>query len=230
MSATRLSAVADGVWSIDASVRFLGHVLPARSTVVRLSSGGLLVYSPVSLSAGLRDEIDRLGPVAAIVAPNTYHHLHFGEWADAYPEVRTYAAQGLGKKRPELRIDEELGDAPPEAWREDLDQLWFRGVPMLNEIVLLHRASRTLIVCDLAFHIFEVEGPLGSLVLRANDMWRRFGPSRTLRMLLRANRRASREGLAAIDAWDFDRVIPAHGEIIESGGPDAMRRAFQFLS
>lgn len=94
---------------------------------------------------------------------------------------------------------------------------------------MLHRASRTLIVCDLAFHIHEAEGPLGSFVLRANDMWRRFGPSRTLRLLLRMNRRASREGLAAIDAWDFDRVIPAHGDVLEGGGKDAMRRAFQFL-
>jgi hypothetical protein len=229
MSATEATAVADGLWSIDGSVRFLGHRLPARATVVRLADGSLLVYSPVSLSHELRAEVERLGPVTAIVAPNTYHHLHFEEWADAFPEARTYAAQGLRKKRPALRIDEELGNAPPEAWRGDLEQLWFRGIPVLNEIVLLHCASRTLIVCDLAFHIHEVDGPLGSLVLRANDMWRRFGPSRTLRLLLRANRRASREGLAAIDAWDYDRVIPAHGEIVETGGREAMRRAFAFL-
>ena len=229
MSATRLDAVTDGIWSVDATTRFLGHVLPVRSTIVRLSSGGLWVYSPVSFSAGLREELESLGPVSAIVAPNSYHHLHFGEWADAYPDARTYAAPGLRKKRPELRIDEDLGDVPPEAWQGDLDTLRFRGLPVLNEIVMLHRASRTLIVCDLAFHIHEVEGPLGSFVLRANDMWRRFGPSRTLRLLLRANRRASREGLAAIDAWDFDRVIPAHGDVLESGGKDSMRRAFQFL-
>jgi len=229
MSETRLSAVTDGIWSVDASVRFMGHVLPARSTIVRLSSGGLLVYSPAPLSAGLRDELARVGPVSAIVAPNCYHHLHFGEWADAFPNVRTYGAPGLRKKCPELRIDEDLADAPAEAWQGDLDQLWFRGLPVLNEIVMLHRASRTLIVCDLAFHIHEVEGPIGSAVLRLNDMWRRFGPSRTVRLLLRAHRRASREGLAAIDSWDFDRVIPAHGDVLESGGKEAMRRAFRFL-
>ena len=229
MSGTRLSAVTDGIWSVEGTVRFMGHLLPARSTIVRLSSGGLLVYSPVSPSAGLRDEIERLGPVSALVAPNRYHHLHFGQWADAYPEVRTYGAPGLRKKRSELRIDEDLADAPAESWKADLDQLWSRGLPVLNEIVMLHRASRTLIVCDLVFHIHEVEGPIGSVVLRLNDMWRRFGPSRTLRLLLRANRRATREGLEAIDAWDFDRVIPAHGDILESGGKDAMRKAFRFL-
>ena len=29
--------------------------------------------------------------------------------------------------------------------------------------------------------------------------------------------------------WDFDRVIMAHGEVLESGGREAMRTAFAWL-
>ena len=38
-------------------------------SVVRLRDGGLLVHSPLSLGQATREEIDALGPVRALAAP-----------------------------------------------------------------------------------------------------------------------------------------------------------------
>jgi hypothetical protein len=37
------------------------------------------------------------------------------------------------------------------------------------------------------------------------------------------------EALERIPAWDFDRVVIAHGEVLESGEPDALRAGNAWL-
>ncbi|MCG7533934.1 DUF4336 domain-containing protein [Pseudoalteromonas sp. OOF1S-7] len=46
-----------------------------RMTIVRLPCGGLWVHSPICLTPGLREQVDALGPVTYLVAPNHLHHL-----------------------------------------------------------------------------------------------------------------------------------------------------------
>jgi hypothetical protein len=43
------------------------------------------------------------------------------------------------------------------------------------------------------------------------------------------DRRATREALDRVLAWDFDRVTVTHGEVLESGGHEALRRAWAWL-
>ena len=56
----------------------------------------------------------------------------------------------------------------------------------------------------------------------------RFGPSRLDPLLIR-DRRAARQSLEHILAWDFDRVVIAHGEVLEAGGPAALRAGYDWL-
>ena len=56
----------------------------------------------------------------------------------------------------------------------------------------------------------------------------RLGPS-TLDPLLIRDRRAARESLERILAWDFDRIIVSHGEVLESGGHEILRRGYSWL-
>jgi hypothetical protein len=41
---------------------------------IRLSGGSLFVWSPVALTEDLRAEVDALGEVRYLVAPNSLHH------------------------------------------------------------------------------------------------------------------------------------------------------------
>ena len=197
-------------------------------TVMRLSDGSLFLHSPVSIDPRLRAELDSLGAVRYAVAPNRFHHLYAGEVAKAYPEARLWLAPGVERKRPDLEFVGVLGDEAPEEWREEVDQVFFRGRPFENEVTFLHRPSRTLVLCDLAFN-FGPHAPFRTrLLMRLVGGYGRFGPTRLDPLLIR-DRPAARQSFERILAWDFDRVVIAHGEVLEAGGPAALRAAYDWL-
>jgi hypothetical protein len=51
---------------------------------------------------------------------------------------------------------------------------------------------------------------------------------RIFRRIIR-DRSALRNSIDQILRWDFDRIIVTHGEVLESGGPRALREAYVFL-
>jgi hypothetical protein len=121
-----------------------------------------------------------------------------------------------------------LGDDPPVEWRDEVDQVFFRGRPYENEVVFLHRASRTLLLCDLAFNFGPRAAFRTRVLMKLLRSYGRFGPSRLDPLLIR-DREAARASLERILAWDFDRVVVAHGEVLESGGREALRRGYSWL-
>ena len=54
--------------------------LPIRMTVVRLSSGDILMHSPTRFDARLKAEIEAHGPIRHLVAPNIAHWSFLAEW------------------------------------------------------------------------------------------------------------------------------------------------------
>jgi hypothetical protein len=216
------------LWVEERSQRFYGLEVGTRMTVMRLADGSLLLHSPVVLDPTLRAELDALGPVRFAVAPNRVHHLYAGGVAEAYPGARLWVGPGVERKRPDLPFEEVLGDEAPEPWRAQVDQVFFRGRPYENEVVFHHRESRTLILCDLAFNFRKGTHPLTRLLMRASGSYGRFGPSRLDPLLIR-DRKAARASLESILAWDFDRVVVAHGDVLESGGREALRRGYAWL-
>lgn len=216
------------IWVVERPQRFFGLEVGARMTVLRLAGGSLLLHSPVALDAALRRELDAIGAVRFVVAPNRFHHLHAGDVARAYPQVRLWVAGGVEQKRPDLATAGVLEDQPPEEWQGEVDQLCFRGRPLENEVVFLHRASRTLLLCDLAFNFGPAAPPFTRLVMRLLGGYGRFRPTRIDPLLIR-DRDAARQSLERILAWDFDRIIVAHGEVLEHSGPAALRKGYAWL-
>ncbi|MGA0601402.1 DUF4336 domain-containing protein [Caulobacter sp. KR2-114] len=140
----------DALWVAEGEiVSFFGAAYPTRCAVVRLADGGLWIWSPVKLTAELRQAVDRLGPVRHLVSPNKLHHLYLAEWQTAFPEARLWGPRSTISKRPDLPFQPALEGDPPAEWLADIDQAWFRGSFAMDEIVFLHRASATVIVADL---------------------------------------------------------------------------------
>jgi len=216
------------IWVVERPQTFYGLPVGTRMTVIRLSGGRLLLHSPVALDAALRAELDAVGRVCYAVAPNRVHHLYAGEVARIYPEARLWVAPGLERKRPDLVFEAVLGDAPPAEWREEVGQVFFRGRPYENEVAFFHRASRTLLLCDLAFHFGPRAAAPTRWLMKLLRSYGRFGPSRLDPWLIR-DRVAARASLERILAWDFDRVVVAHGEVLESGGREALRAGYSWL-
>ena len=223
-----LRALAPDLWVADRAQTFYGLPVGTRMTVIRLADGSLLLHSPVELDAGLRGELDAVGRVRYAVAPNRVHHLYAGRVATSYPDVRLWVGPGVEKKRPDLAYVAVLGDEPPAEWRGQVDQAFFAGRPYENEVTFFHRASRTLILCDLAFNLREGTAFVTRWLMKSIRSYGHFGPS-TLDPWLIKDRAAARASLERILAWDFDRVIVAHGDVLETGGHDQLARGYRWL-
>lgn len=223
-----LRRLADGVWVAERPQRFYGLPVGARMTVIRLDDGRLLLHSPLPLDAALRAELDALGPVAYAVAPNRVHHLYAGGVAGAYPGTRLWVAPGLPEKRPDLVHEAVLGDDAPAEWRGQLEQVFFRGRPYENEVAFFHRASRTLVLCDLAFNFGPRDALSTRVLMKLLRSYGKLGPSKLDPLLIR-DRALARASLERILAWDFDRVIVAHGDVQESGGYPLIRDGYAWL-
>jgi hypothetical protein len=227
MTAKGLRELDENLWVAERPLRFGGLEVGTRMTAIRLRDGAIFLHSPVELDQEIRGSLEELGSVRYVVAPNRFHHLWAGDVRAAYPEAELFLAPGLADKRPDLVPHHALGDEPPEGWVDQIDQLLFRGFPLANEAVFLHRASRSLILCDLAFN-FGAEDPwLPRLVIRILGGGG-FGPTLMERLLIR-DRPAARASLERILEWDFDRVIVAHGRVLESGGREALRAGYRWL-
>lgn len=86
------------------SVQGLGGVYIARTGrlhcfALRLRDGGLCLYSPVSgMSADTRDQLESMGGVTAILAPNHYHNKGLQEHVDAFPEASLVCATAADQR------------------------------------------------------------------------------------------------------------------------------------
>lgn len=218
---------ADRLWTYAEPLQFLGCEIGRIMTVIRLSSGGLFVHSPAELTPDLEAALAALGDVRFVAPASKLHgHCHMDGYAAAFPEAELLAAPGLAARRPDLAFDGLLGDAPDPRWAPDLDQVAILGNRWLTELAFFHRSSRTLLLGDVGFHIGAGSPLRTRLVARLLGVYRRVGPTVTYRATLE-NEAAFRRSIRDVLAWDFDRVIPGHGEIIESDGKRAVLEGFE---
>ena len=59
-----LESIGPDIWVVNGTeIKFLGLLLGTRSTIIRLEDGAVWMHSPISYSAHLAREIERIGPV-----------------------------------------------------------------------------------------------------------------------------------------------------------------------
>ena len=95
----------------------------------------------------------------------------------------------------------------------------------MQEVVFFHAASRTLIVADLCEHFGPWSPRLTRLVARLGNMYGKARMPPDWQLSFR-DREATRASFQRILAWDFDRVILAHGENLEQDAKEVVARAW----
>lgn len=235
-----LKPVAQDVWIVDGpicqmSVGPTSFPFPTRMTIVRLGTGELFVHSPIEFDPELSRVIEELGPVTHLVSPNRLHYAFIADWKAHYPQATAWASPGVRSRAASQKIDvafdRELGDAPEEAWSDDLDQLRFRGSRVVDEIVFFHRASRTLILTDLIenFELHRVPTKYRLLMRLAGIADPDGKTPIDFRLTFFGNKDEARESARQLIAFDPERVIIAHGRWYEQDGTAELRRAFRWL-
>ena len=211
-------------------VSFHGFPYPTRMAVVRRRDGSLWVWSPISLTPELADQVRSLGPVRDIVTPNKLHHLFLREWAEQWPDARLHAPPGLARKKPMLHFHAELQDAPDPSWSADIDQVVFRGSFALEEVMFFHRDSRTAIVGDLIqrFPASSVSGWKGAVMRWCGLVGERGGTPPDWRASF-LRRGPARDARRKVLDWNPQRLLIAHGMCAQSGATQIIAAALRWI-
>jgi len=218
-----LDLIAPGIWHAKRGFTVGGLAMTARMTVVQLADGGLWLHSPILIDDQLRAELDAIGPVRYVVAPNKAHHLFVNKCLALYPQAHVFGAPGLEEKRPELAMTM-LAPTAPLAWAGQIDQVFMAGIPLLNETVFFHTASGTAIFTDVCQ---MWTGPLGwkeTLFARLTGVRNTLTVPRTIRFLVK-DKTVARTSALQVLAWPVQRVVVSHNSVVEGGAQAALKRA-----
>jgi Domain of unknown function (DUF4336) len=223
----RLVTVADGVWAVKSPLRYLGVLeMGTRMTILR-AGDGLVLHSPIAIDDELKREIDALGNVRFIVASNAYHHLFAGHAAKAWPDAKVLAPRSLRKKRKDLRIDEDLENGAPSAWKGDVQAFTIHG-SMLEETVLYHAPAKTIVASDLLENFTHVDHWFTKQYLKLGGIYGKPGWHPLLRFVYR-DRKAAKADIEKLLDLDVENIVIAHGDIVTTRPKETMREALAFL-
>jgi hypothetical protein len=222
-----LRSIERDLYVAEQPLRFFGVPVGARMTVIKLASGGVLLYSPIAATDELKAEIEALGPVRVLVAPNRWHHLFVAGWQAIAPGAETFIAQGLQKKRSDLQHTGVCENCV-EGFGADVALQSMEGAPLIGETVMLHRPSRTLVCCDLVHNVQDDAPGLQRAWMRLLGGYGGVKTNLLDRLAVR-DRAALRASVEKVLAWDFDRIVVAHGRVCDSGGRQALRDAYAWL-
>jgi hypothetical protein len=217
------------LWLAQYFVRLGGARINARMTVLRLRSGELLLHSPCAFDPGLTAEVNALGKVAAIIAPGNFHWLHVASAQSAFPEAVTFICPGVEERAKGLAHDVVLGDEAPPLWAGELSQVLLQGTRVMREVAFFHHASKTLLLTDLIENVTP-DTPGTNLYLRllfrAIGMWKRPSPAPEYRVGW-GDKPLVRQCMKQMLAWDFERVILSHGDLIVTDAKQVVTHAWR---
>lgn len=180
-------------------------VVPLREARVLISPGSMLTV----------EELRSVGAVTDIVAPNLLHTAGVPRAAEVFPGARLWGPVGAAAAKPAIRWNGELTES---AWPFDgeLTVIPLEGLPRIRESLFLHRASRTLIVTDLAFNMKDIGGLGAWIFLNLFGTYQRFAVSRLFAQGVRDSA-AFEKSLERLFSHDFERVVVSHGAVEEKG-------------
>jgi hypothetical protein len=225
----------ENIWTVEGpevGYRLAGVTIPCptRMTVVKLTDGSLWLHSPVMHATNLDNALSELGPISALVAPNSYHYLQLGAWAALHPGAAVYASADVVTKTGvanSIPIDRNSH----AGWRQDLDDHLI-ALGRFSETVFFHHASATLIVTDL-MQTFEASRvhrwPIKLLLQAGGATGPNAKPSIEIRLAARQHRDVLRAGVQQMIDWNPRRIILSHGPCIQDDAVGAIQRAFDWI-
>lgn len=185
----------------------------------------LVVYSPLPEIRERRDEVAKVGEVTDIIATTLFHTKGIREAAKSYPDARLWGVTGFSDLYPDLKW---YANPYSQSWDfgDELKALPIEGMPKVNELVLIHKPSRTLIVSDLVFNHLSPSGPIDWFFFTMFGNYNRFAVSKLFMSMVK-DKPAFYRSVEKVLAEDFDRICLSHGFDIETNGKTLLRKALE---
>ncbi|GAA5986870.1 hypothetical protein JCM10908_000933 [Rhodotorula pacifica] len=215
-----------------------------RTTAVKLQDGSVWLAASHPLTPSTLQALAELGPIKHIVMLDAEHGMYTKQYHDAYPAAKLYfPARGIDswRKKSWLPTDASqvfaygAGCKPGEAVADPFEATTGGeiksadfGKAFINEdIAFLHAPTRTLIEADLLLNLppkeqYERSTKRASLpFLSAHMHPGTHLHQRFIYSLASKDKVGMKAAAEKVAAWDFDRIIPCHGDVIETGGKKA---------
>lgn len=229
--------VAENLWIVDSGpIKAMGFLpLPIRMTVIRLTDGALLLHSPTPFRFPLKGELDALGRVEHLLAPNSAHWTFVREWQSHLPDAVTWAAPGLRDRAPVkasgVRLDRDLGSQAPDIWANEIEHVVVPGGGGFAEVALFHKPTRSLVLTDLVLNLEAAKLPLLMRPLAyATGIAAPEGRMPVyLRRIVKAKGEEAREAGRRLLALEPERVIFTHGKWFERDGRARLAKSLSWL-
>jgi glyoxylase-like metal-dependent hydrolase (beta-lactamase superfamily II) len=194
------------------------------------------------------------GNVAYIIAPDIEHHIFVSEWARAFPEAKIIGPEGLPAKRAKMNDDKVGKEAFAVEFKAatkrsttispefDADfEYEFVDAHVNKELVFVYKPDRVMIQADLFFNLpakeqysrVPNEAKEGFLSRFFGGIQSTEGDATGMKRFLwylasKSDREGFNDSIRRIDAWDFDTVVPCHGETIVGNGKEIFRKVFEW--
>ncbi|NVD06490.1 DUF4336 domain-containing protein [Vibrio sp. JPW-9-11-11] len=227
-----METLAQDIWVFDGnSVPFFGLPFSTRMTVVRLSGGDLWVHSPIAMTPDIQSQLEELGTVKYLIAPNHLHHLFLPDWISIYPDAEVFGTDEVIKKRQDIQFNASLNSDKAWPWCDDIAQVLFSGSPLMQECVFFHKQSKTLVVTDLVenfsgkqFNYWQRLVAKGVGILAPNGKtpldWR---------LSFMFGKADARKHLECLLQWDPHVLVMSHGEIVRDNAKPFLIKSFKWL-
>lgn len=223
--------IKDQIWIHEYPVRYAGINLFGRMTIIKLDNGELIIHDPCKIDELIKSEIDKIGEVKYIVAPGSYHHLFVTDFQKKYPNAETFLCPGLERKRPDIKFEWILGNKADHRWEKDIDHVLIQGTKFIWEVAFFHKSSKTMILVDLLENIGDDYQHPASLLLRfwwkvIYKMWNNPKAAPEYQMGW-GRKKIVKNGLNKLLGWEAERIILAHGELIENNVTNVLCAAWR---
>ena len=220
-----VQSMGKNIWIEEYPCKVFGVALGRRMTVIRLKDGRLLLHSPGEMTDDRKRCLESLGRVSYIVAPARFHDLFLDQAVRAFPLAELHAIRPIFSRFSSRSKTFLLSGQPVFSWGTGIEPLDFRAGPFHTETVFFHRESRSLLLADLCFCLSD-QALVTQLVGRGLGITNRFAPTRDIRLWTLGSRQELRDSIEKILKWPFEKIIPAHGEIVPEKGREAFQEAF----
>ncbi|TQS37824.1 hypothetical protein Golomagni_01689, partial [Golovinomyces magnicellulatus] len=223
-----------------------------RATIVEYSTGKLAVFSPCPLTSTVINEINGR-EVNFLIAPDLEHHIFIQTWKQNFPKALLIGPQDLYNKRVSMHNKDK--NIIPLQWHAlytaankrhmhidaQFDEVFdceFIDGHINQELVYLHKPSKTLIQADLIWNLpakeqyslighksSKSERYLSSVVSKMlNINGSALGQRLVSWYLFARNRKSFNLSIKRIQTWDFRNIITCHGDIISDNGKEIFEK------
>ncbi|KAF9448583.1 hypothetical protein P691DRAFT_800515 [Macrolepiota fuliginosa MF-IS2] len=237
MSETVIREVTRNVWTFSRPFARYG-IIPfgGRSTAIRMKDGGVWLLASTPLDEETKSTLDSIGPVRFIIGPDAVHHLFLGQYKKAYPSAKVIAPEDAHARLEDrsLKFDGAWGRDPSGTqygFEDDVKACYFDGLKN-KDVAFFHPDSKTLIQADLLLNLpcneqySKAKSGSGKLPFANVNPWSWLHPHIVWR--LGVDKEAMKRDAQTVASWDFKRIIPCHGDVIEEHGKTAWNNVYKY--